>query len=57
MYVQTITEKDIFSLLLPIPFIDVSERKGWAVVDTALCFIAYGLVQGDQLPLVLLFDG
>ena len=29
------------------------ERKGRAVVDTALCFIAYGLVQGDQLPLIL----
>jgi len=36
---------------------DVSERKGWAVIDTAFCFIAYGLVQGDQLPLILLFDG
>ena len=40
-------------ILLSIPFIDVLERKGWAVIDTAFCFIAYGLVQGDQLPLIL----
>ena len=45
-------------ILLSIPFIWCFGKKrvgsNWT---TALCFIAYGLVQGDQLPLILLFDG